>query len=122
MPIFFSLFLLAIAAGLIYFHLVAWKRAKNSMALPEFERSFQWRQCRRRLQASGMIGLLGLSIAFYPWLKEQGPKVLTYYVLGLLFLTIWVMFLALGDILASRVHLRRVQNEQQRNEYKKNDD
>ncbi len=97
--------LLLMAAGLVWRHLHVWRRAKATVRDPE-ERIFAWRQCRRRVQSSVMLGLLPVGMLIEPWITSSIGKL----VLGLvmLFLLGWLLLLVVFDYLLVHLHYRRL--------------
>lgn len=94
--------------ALIRHHVVAWCRHKDDPDLEAPDRDFFRRQFRRRVQTSGMLVLLGLMLpvgdALLVWGRE--PLTATLFWLGVLLITLWVMALAAGDWLLTRIHAR----------------
>lgn len=84
-------------------HLRAW-RADDHGGLGERDRNFHARRFRRRLQASVMVGVIGLLLLGDLWLGD-GWAALIYWS-GVLLLLGWLLLLAASDWLASRVHFR----------------
>lgn len=102
-----SVALLLVSAVLVAMHVRAWRRADHG-GLGEEERSFHARQYRRRLQASVMLGVVGLLVLgdlwLEAWFREAWPRLL--YWSGVAVLLLWLLLLAAGDWLASRMHYR----------------
>jgi hypothetical protein len=114
-----SMMTVMVAAALVFAslalsasHLRAWRHASHG-GLGEQEQSFHARRFRRRVQASVMLGVIGLLLLGDLWLTDGWPALL--YWLGVLLLLVWLLLLAASDWLASRVHFRgqiiRLQNE-----------
>ena len=68
---------------------------------------FQEQRYRRRMQTSSLTITLGALISLCDYLTwtRASAGFFTIYVLGLLLLTMWLILLALGDAMASRIHL-----------------
>jgi len=121
----FSLLLIVISAALVIWHVVAWKQAKGDVTLCDLERQFAWRQCRRRVQASGMIGLIGLGLAGLWFAANRfqplDTVVVTVCLVALAGFAVWVILLALADVVATRIHFRRMARQAAREQpYEKN--
>jgi hypothetical protein len=79
----------------------------SDASLSPHEIRFQEQRYRRRMQTSALTITLGALIAlcdYLAWMKAS-PAFFAGYVIVLLFLTIWLILLAMGDAMASRVHL-----------------
>lgn len=107
---------------LIRSHLRDRRVHQNDPLLTENERLHFERQFWRRMQGSVLLSLLGvllgLSTDKLPW----NPRIFAVYLLVLLALVIWIVLLALGDMISSRYHtraalsrLRRQQQEMEAN-------
>lgn len=106
-----SLALLGLSGALIDSHRRTWRAAQESADLSARSRRFAQAQYRRRLQASGMIGVIGTIIALWPVVpREPGPMM--FYTAALLAGCVWIMLLALLDLLATRHYYRRLRDEQ----------
>jgi hypothetical protein len=101
--------LLILAAGLVQLHLRAWHKAQQAPS-PERDMKFAWRQCRRRLQTSVMIGLVGVGILVAP-LVDDDPMLLLLVWGAVLALLAWVVLLALADMLDTRQFFGRERRE-----------
>jgi hypothetical protein len=90
-------------------HWQAWRRHAVDSTLDDAERSYYHRQFRRRMQASGIILVIGIMVpvgdSLIPW-RKQDASVATLYWLFVLALTCWVLLLAMGDMLSTRTHSR----------------
>jgi hypothetical protein len=102
----FAAFLVFLALGLLAWHWNVWRQADHG-GLPEREQEFHRRQFRRRIQASGMLGVIGLLIMGSLWIEETIAQALFW--LGVLFALLWVVLLALADWWASRTFYGRDQ-------------
>lgn len=109
----FGTLLILLAATLLVSHWRAWVRSREDATLSEEERRFAWRQFRRRSQSSGMIGLVGLGICLYE-LVPRDELVVTVYLGGMILVVLWVLLLAVGDLIDTRVHFRRIRREHKR--------
>src|SRR4051812_17595823 len=97
----FSAVLVATSLILLAMHVKAWREADHG-GLAERDYQFYRRQYRRRMQTSGMIGIIGLLILGHLWIGDN--TTLAIYWAGVLGLLIWTVLLAAGDWAASRMH------------------
>jgi len=104
-----SLAMLAAAIGLMIWHVRSW-RTMRSQSLEENEATFHWRQFRRRMQTSAMLGILAVGL-LGGQLLPPSPVLQACYWGGMLLLTIWLGVLALADLAATRHHFRRLRHE-----------
>jgi len=97
-----SVVLLLISAVLVWTHMRRWQGARRSR-LAEHEHDFAWRQFRRRIQASSMLGLSGLGVFFGGVIppKEQ-PSLFVFTWLAVTIIVVWILLLALADMVATR--------------------
>ena len=112
----FSLMLLLFSGVLMLMHWRSWK-AFQQENLPQMERDYRRRQYRRRMQASGMIGIVGIAlfvgVAFFlgresliPWIEDI--VLIVSYWFAVLLITVWMALLALVDVWATRRYLTRI--------------
>jgi hypothetical protein len=103
-----GLLLSGFGSWLVWRHVVSWRRSQDDAELSPLDIDFFRRQFRRRVQTSGLLVLLGLMLplgdALLLWGRD--PIVSTIFWLGVVFLTLWIMALAAGDWLLSRIHCR----------------
>jgi len=105
----------------ILWHVRSWRTRQQDPSLSTSERDHYRRQYYRRLQTSGIIALLGV---LFPIGDSDGPvpwkahplawSIYWFFVLGL---TFWVMLLAVGDMVSTRMHTQEALSrlrEQQR--------
>jgi hypothetical protein len=107
-----SLLLLATSAALIVRHLRVWKRVRAE-ELDEQELDFCRRQFRRRMQSSAMIGVLGVAIAVGKLLFDvvKSPRFLVCYWIGVLAILLWILLLAVADMVATSAHYSRERSD-----------
>ena len=103
--------LVIIGGILMRSHVVVWNGQKNDGSLDPLDRKHYFTRYRRRIQTSGVITLLGLLIplggAVFPQFGfNRQPLFLTLFWMGVLFLTLWVIVLGLGDFIATGAHSR----------------
>lgn len=108
-------------AGLVLmsWHLRNWRSRRDDPDLDDEERRFFRARFRRRMQTSGLLALLGILLPvgdYIPW--EKAPGLFTIYWGGVLLLLVWVILLAVGDMLStgahSRASLSRIREEQRK--------
>jgi hypothetical protein len=99
--ILFSAVLVLTSVTLMAWHVKSWREADHG-GLSERDYEFFRRQCRRRLQTSGMLGIIGLLIFGHVWIPDN--TTLALYWTGVLGLLAWTVLLAVGDFAASRLH------------------
>jgi hypothetical protein len=104
----FSLMLLFVSAVLMLAHWRGWN-AVRQQALPQEEYDYRRRQCRRRMQASGMIGIVGIALflgeTFIRWFND--PVVTAVFWAAVVLVTVWMALLALVDIWATKRYVNR---------------
>jgi hypothetical protein len=112
----FSLVLLLVSGVLMLGHWRSW-RASRQRELPPAEYDYRRRQFRRRMQASGMIGIVGIALfvgvafflgreSLFPWIEDV--VVIVAYWLAVLLIIVWMGLLALVDVWASRRYVGRL--------------
>jgi hypothetical protein len=106
-----SLALLGLCGLLLDSHRRSWRRAQESTDLPAREKRYALSQYRRRMQASGTIGVVGAAIAVGPLVPHR-PGPMTLYLAALLAACVWIMLMALLDFWATRQHYNRIRSEQ----------
>jgi len=112
-----SLALLGLSGVLIDSHRRSWRSARDNDDLSDRDRRYAQSQYRRRMQASGIIGLLGVGIGVYPLVpREPGP--MAFYLAALVSACACIMLLALLDAWATRQHYRRMLGERLATEIK----
>jgi len=105
-----SLALLGLSGVLIDSHRRSWRAARQNDNLSDRDRRYAQSQYRRRMQASGIIGVLGAAIGLYPMIpREPGP--MAFYLASLVSACACIMLLAFLDAWATRQHYRRVLGE-----------
>lgn len=104
----FGLFLVAFGGFLLRSHVVSWRRQQVDPEIDEIERRHLERRYRRRMQASGLIVLVGVILPAGDAIVTFRPMPLgfTFYVGLLLALTAWITVLGVGDWIATAAHAR----------------
>jgi len=105
--------LVGVGAGLMRWHVRSWRSRKQESDLPEKERRFLHSQFRRRMQASGVLFVIGILIpigdVLIPWKQlpaAVGPLAFILYWAGILLLALWVIVLGIADVIATSAHSR----------------
>jgi hypothetical protein len=106
-----SLSLLGLSGLLIDSHRRSWAAARDAAELPDRDKRFALAQYRRRMQASSMIGLIGVAIGGGPLVPRE-PRPMALYLAMLLVSCAWIMLLSLLDVWATRQHYQRLRMEQ----------
>ncbi len=108
-----SLTMLGLSGLLIDSHRRTWHEARDSAALSQADKKFARSMYFRRMQASGLVGLMGAAIGIWPIFDNQArPWALLFYTAILLTACAWSMALAMLDIWATRRHFQRKRIEQ----------
>ena len=97
----FSAALVLGSLTMLAWHIKSWREADHG-GLSERDYDFYRRQCRRRMQTSGMLGIIGLLIFGHLWVRDN--TMLALYWTGILGLLVWTVLLAVRDFAASRLH------------------
>ncbi len=105
-----SLILLGLAGFLLDLHRRSWRSAEHDASLKPNDRRYALSQYRRRMQASGIIGVLGAAIGCRP-LVPHDPVWLLLYVISLLGACLAITVLACMDAWATRQHFARLRSE-----------
>ena len=103
--ILFAVSLLAISAALIFWHLLAWRRADHG-GLTDADYRFYRRQFRRRMQASAMLGLVGVFALADLFVQDVVLRAILWCLI--LMIVLWTLVLAGSDWLASRLHFDKL--------------
>ena len=93
--------------AMVAWHVYRRRTALNDAGISPTELKFLEQQYRRRMQTSALTITLGALIAMCDYLPQfrTSPGFAAAYVVGLLLLSMWLVLLALGDAVASRVHM-----------------
>jgi len=91
----------------ISWHVYRRRRFLNDAEVSAPELKFLEQQYRRRMQTSALTITLGALISMCDYLPQfrTSPGFAAAYVMGLLLLSMWLVLLALGDAVASRIHM-----------------
>jgi hypothetical protein len=105
-----SLLLLGLSGLLIDSHRRGWRAAQHNDAISDRDRRYARSQYRRRMQASGIIGGLGVAIGLGPLVPRE-PVPMAFYLATLVSACGCIMLLALLDAWATRQHYHRLLGE-----------
>ncbi len=95
--------LLACAVNMLAMHVRAWRKSQDSAEPREVD--FYRRQYRRRMQTSAMLAVLAVALFLGQLLTPlMSPLVFGVYWLVTILLALWMAFLAIADMLATRHH------------------
>jgi hypothetical protein len=106
-----SLILIGLSGVLLDSHRRAWRAVDEDASKGDRERRFALSQYRRRMQASGIIGVLGAAIGIGPLVPRE-PWPLVIYLMSLTGACGAIMVLAALDAWATRQYYARMRNEQ----------
>jgi hypothetical protein len=107
-----SVLLLLAALGLMYWHLLSWRRLQTA-ELALGDKDFYFRQFRRRIQTSAMLGILALGLfvgELLTWWIKSELFFIVYWGATLL-LVVWVALLAAVDIWATQYHFGKLRQK-----------
>jgi len=93
--------------AMVTWHVRQRRTALNDAGLSPEELRFTEQRYRRRMQTSALTITLGALIALCDYLPQfrSSPGFAAGYIATLLLLSMWLVLLALGDAVASRVHM-----------------
>lgn len=95
----------AFGIALVLFNVRAHRRHRSDSELSDADHQFFDSQYGRRMQTSALTVTFGALIGFCGYLRfEESPVFATSYVIGLLLLALWLILLAISDVVASRVY------------------
>jgi hypothetical protein len=106
-----SLILLSLSGVLLDMHRSSWRSAKQNNSLSDSDLRFARAQYRRRTQASGIIGAIGVAIALWPLVPPE-PWPYLLYTGSLAGACACIMLLAAIDVWATRQNYARLRSEQ----------
>lgn len=92
--------------GLVW-HVRSWRRQKESAEISDADRRYYRRQFGRRIQATGLIVLIGILLPIGDmdvWKHHPGGWAIFWMIV--LGLALWVMLLGCRDLLSTRVYSR----------------
>lgn len=105
--------LLIVAVAFLVWHVLSWRAARNSLSSDTPEWTFRRRQLFRRLQVSGMLLILGILLLLgqilFPQTEHPGWAIAYWLLVALI--TLWMVLVALADMLAGVVFFSRLKNQ-----------
>jgi len=116
LPVVFPVVLFAVVAWLMASHLRARQHDHEADdGQDRRESDFRRRQFRRRVQTTGMLGLVALALALGHWITidRVSPTVFAVYWSGVVLLVLWVLLLAMADVLSTKQHFGRIERTHQ---------
>jgi UDP-N-acetylmuramyl pentapeptide phosphotransferase/UDP-N-acetylglucosamine-1-phosphate transferase len=104
-----SAILLVAAIVMIVSHIRTWRRFRDAETNDE-DRDYRWRQFRRRMQTSAMLGLIGVAtlVGYILTLWLNSPLFTGIYWLVVLLVVLWTCLLALADVWATKHYFGRI--------------
>jgi MFS family permease len=103
----FSLFLIGLSGWMLDLHRRGRQRVREQASRDPVVHRFATAQYRRRMLASGFIGVLGAAIAIAP-LVPRRPWPMAIYLVVLAVGWCWIVAAAFMDVVATRRHYRRL--------------
>ncbi|MEZ5944038.1 MAG: hypothetical protein R3C18_21820 [Planctomycetaceae bacterium] len=102
----FGVFLMVTGSVMLWYQLRSRRASAEDFKLDPRDRRFLDTRNRRRIQVAGLIILIGVMFpvgdSLIPW--KDAPTTFAIYWLIVLALGFWTMLLAVGDMLATRMH------------------
>lgn len=108
---FVPLFLIGLSGFLLDSHWRQWRAAQQDESTSPIDLRYARSQFRRRIQASGTIGVLGAVLAVYP-LVPRAPLPITLYLMAVTLACGAIILLAALDLWATRQNFLRLRSEQ----------
>ncbi len=105
-----SLGLLVLSGVLLDAHRRAWFAAQQKASLGERERRCARAVYLRRMQAGISIGMIGVLLMLRPLIPQQ-PFWFLLYLLAMVLLCVWLLLLAMVDVLAASLNRRQSRRE-----------
>jgi hypothetical protein len=104
-----GLCLLALGGGMMVWHRVTARQNLAADSAISGDDTFARRQLRRRVRASGLVALLGLFVLLGPLVSN--PYLQVIYWTGAMLVVVWVVILAVADIMRTRQHLGELRTQ-----------
>ena len=103
-------FLVIASLWMMQTHIRAWRAARADESREPHELNYRRRQFRRRMQTSGILGLLGIAILVGHFIKPpMAIVVVAVYWATVLLMVAWLLVLACFDAIATQLYFRRIQ-------------
>jgi hypothetical protein len=106
----FALLLIGLSGYMLDMHRRVWRSADSDSSLPASERRYALSQYHRRMQASGIIGVLGAAIGIGPIVPHR-PWPFALYLAALAAPCFAIIVLAALDAWATRQHFARLRSQ-----------
>ena len=106
-----SLVLVGLSGVMLDMHRRSWRAAEQDASLSASARRFALSQYRRRMQVSGIIGVLGLAIGAWPVVPRE-PWTMAMYLAALGSACLAITLLAGIDFWATRQRFAQLHSEQ----------
>jgi hypothetical protein len=106
-----SLLLIGLSGVLLDMHRRSWREAQGDASLSQGDLRFARSQYKRRMQSSGIIGLLGAAIGVAPLVPHE-PMAFALYLAAISIACMAILLLAALDAWATRQNFVRVRSEQ----------
>jgi VIT1/CCC1 family predicted Fe2+/Mn2+ transporter len=106
-----SLLLIGLSGVLLDLHRRSWRIAQADSSLSQSDVRFARSQYKRRMQSSGIIGVLGAAIGVAP-LVPHDPMAFAIYLAAISLACMAIMLLAAVDAWATRQNFMRLRSEQ----------
>jgi hypothetical protein len=105
-----ALSLITLSGVMLDMHRRSWRQAELDTTLSNVDRRYALSQFRRRMQASGIIGVIGATIAIGPLVPHR-PWPFLLYLLSIAGPCLAIVVLAGMDAWATRQHFARLQSQ-----------
>jgi hypothetical protein len=105
-----SLLLLSLSGWMLDWHRRSWRKAEADPTISDSERRYALSQFRRRMQASSIIGALGVAIAIGPVVPRR-PWPMMIYLFSLAGACFAITVLAAIDAWATRQYFARLRSQ-----------
>ena len=109
-------FLVIASLWMIKKHIHVWRAARADESCEPHELNYRRRQFRRRMQTSGILGILGIAILVGYFIKQpMAIVVVAVYWMTVFLMVVWLLVLACFDAISTQQYVRRIQrrNESQ---------
>jgi hypothetical protein len=104
------LLLIGLSGVLLDMHRRSWRAAQADKELSSADRRFALSQYRRRMQASGIIAVLGVAVGCEPLIPRE-PLSYLLYLVSILGACLAIVVLAALDAWSTRQHIARLSSE-----------
>ena len=104
----FAAFLMVVSGVLLATHNRSWRQAQSEDH-DDKATDFHWRRYRRRMQASAMIGIVGLTVGIGAWIEDTLLSAIYWSVVFLI--VVWIVILAAADLVSSRFFLNQIRDQ-----------